>query len=382
MEKDIILNKMVVKNNFDWKFYLLFNPDILQIYDYSKQSAVDHYNEYGLKENRIYNEYVLYEAYPLLKHFDYKYYYKENRDLKDINDKYQLILHYINQGSKENRNINFNNTIFSYFDFEPFTRQFNQPRLSVILPVYNREKSLKSCIESILNQSYQNIQLIIVNDNSTDKSMDIINTFNDNPNVIIMSNDKNYGCYISINLALTLVDGEYITVHGSDDISFHDRYNKCMYEMIENNLLVCGNYIYRSHLTTFNDMYSHSAKTIFNKIASQNIIEKKHISECCNPIVALGILIYHKSVINNIGPFENVRKGGDMIFFEKYLYNYENIKFEEKDCSHRYLTEHNKGKKYKIINEILYLSIEMDGNNLTSQKTTFDINQYRKVYYL
>ena len=49
-----------------------------------------------------------------------------------------------------------------------------------------------------------------------------------------------------------------------------------------------------------------------------------HNNECCKPLVSLGTLIYHKSVFNLLGEYENIRKGGDMVFFEKFLYNYEN----------------------------------------------------------
>jgi hypothetical protein len=54
-----------------------------------------------------------------------------------------------------------------------------------------------------------------------------------------------------------------------------------------------------------------------------------------------------------IGSFESIRKGGDMVFFEKFFYTFENIKFNETDCSHRYLTKFNKSKFYKIVDEML-----------------------------
>lgn len=51
------------------------------------------------------------------------------------------------------------------------------PKISIIVPIYNAEKVLKRCVDSILNQSYKNFELILINDGSKDKSIDIINEY-------------------------------------------------------------------------------------------------------------------------------------------------------------------------------------------------------------
>lgn len=365
---------------FDWEFYLMFNSDVVQTFGSYKHAALLHYNKHGKDEGRIINENMLFTAYPFMMHFDWMYYRDNNHDLKDINNKYKLINHYIYQGYKEGRKINFNTSIYLYFTFGSYNVT-SGPLLSIIMPVYNRPELLKSAIDSILNQSYQNIELFIINDNSDDKTSSIISTYESNNKVTVLSNNRNYGCYSSINLALNLCNGTYITTHGSDDISLHDRYAKTMDRMVKNKLQMCGNYILRTHLPDFTDVNIYNNSDLFSKIITQNLLHKQHNSECCKPLVSLGTLTYNRHVFDTLGTFENIRKGGDMVFFEKFLYNYENIKFSDNDCSHRYLTKYIKGNNYEIIDEILYLSAEMNHQNITGQNIAFNINEYRRALY-
>ena len=367
---------------FDWEFYIDFNSDIIQIFGNTQESALSHYKNYGSLENRITNENILYKSYPLMKHFDTDYYLENNPDLIQLS-KFQLIKHYLIQGYSENRKINIFSSIFTYFNFDNnIIIKYNKyPLISIIIPIYNRSNLIVQCIQSLLNQSYTNLEIIIINDNSTDNTLDQLKQFLSNDKIIILSNNENYGCYTSINLAINMASGEYITIHGSDDFSLHNRFEILMNTMLENNLLMCGNYILRSHFSSFDNLDINNNKNIFNNIIIQNLINQQHNSECCRAMVSLGTLIYHRSVIEIIGEFEFIRKGGDMVFFEKFLYHYNNIKFEKNDCSHRYLTKYNSGPSYKIIEEILYICSELDSNNLTSQAIKFDINLFRDILY-
>lgn len=366
----------------DWEFYIDFNSDIVPIYGNTAKSALNHYKHYGAKENRIINENILYQSYPLMKLFDTDFYYKNNPDLSNLS-KLQLIKHYLIQGYKENRTINIFSSVFTYFNFDnkKLIKMETQPLISIIIPIYNRSNLIVSCIESLLNQSYTNLEIIIINDKSTDNTLNELQQYLSNDRIIILSNHENYGCYTTINMAINMASGEYITIHGSDDISFHNRFDILMNTILNNNLLMCGNYILRTHLNSFNQLTLNDNKNIFNNIITQNLLNHQHNSECCKAIVSLGTLIYHRSVFETIGEYEYIRKGGDMVFFEKFLYHYNNIKFEKNDCSHRYLTNFNSNNNYKIIEEILYICSDIDSNNLTSQSISFDINVFRNILY-
>lgn len=96
------------------------------------------------------------------------------------------------------------------------------PLISVILPVYNGGIYLAKAIESILNQSYTNFELIIINDGSKDNSKQVITSFKDNR--IRFIDQSNKGLAPTLNIAASFCTGEYIARMDQDDISYPDRF--------------------------------------------------------------------------------------------------------------------------------------------------------------
>lgn len=92
--------------------------------------------------------------------------------------------------------------------------------VNVVVTSYNNEKYIKSCLDSIDNQNYKNINIIIIDDNSMDKSFDIIKNFKINAkhNVEILRNNRNRGVSYSRNLGIEKSSGKYITFVDSDDL--------------------------------------------------------------------------------------------------------------------------------------------------------------------
>lgn len=89
--------------------------------------------------------------------------------------------------------------------------------ISVIIPVYNVEKYLKKCIDSVLAQSYRNLQIILVDDGSTDKSSEICDEYAKLDNRIIVVHKKNGGLSSARNRGLRAATGDFITFLDSDD---------------------------------------------------------------------------------------------------------------------------------------------------------------------
>ena len=85
-------------------------------------------------------------------------------------------------------------------------------KISVIVPVYNVEKYLTECIESICSQSLEDLEIICVNDGSTDNSLDILNDFAKQDKRIIVINKANSGYGHTINMGLNAATGEYIGI--------------------------------------------------------------------------------------------------------------------------------------------------------------------------
>lgn len=88
-------------------------------------------------------------------------------------------------------------------------------KISIITVVFNGEKTIRDTIESILNQTYKDIEYIVIDGNSNDRTMNIINEFKDNISTIISEKDK--GLYDAINKGISLATGDVIGLLHSDD---------------------------------------------------------------------------------------------------------------------------------------------------------------------
>lgn len=119
--------------------------------------------------------------------------------------------------------------------------------VSVIMTNYNtREEYLRCAIESILNQTYRNLEFIIVDDGSDDRSPDIIREYQDKDGRIkLFLNGENRGITTSLNTALNKATGEFIARMDADDESLPQRIEKQVLFMNENpDVIVCGTYIH------------------------------------------------------------------------------------------------------------------------------------------
>ncbi len=99
------------------------------------------------------------------------------------------------------------------------------PKVTVLMSVYNGEKYLREAIDSILGQTFTDYEFIIVDDGSTDGTVDIINSYDDQ-RVLLIRNDRNVGLTVSLNRGLGLARGEYVARMDADDISLPHRFSK------------------------------------------------------------------------------------------------------------------------------------------------------------
>lgn len=107
--------------------------------------------------------------------------------------------------------------------------------ISIIVPVYNVETYIERCIESILNQTYSNLQIILVDDGSTDKSGEICDYYSRQDSRIEIFHKKNGGAAEARNMGLTKIRAKYVTFMDSDDV-IHEDYISFLYnQLIETN---------------------------------------------------------------------------------------------------------------------------------------------------
>lgn len=115
------------------------------------------------------------------------------------------------------------------------------PKISVIIPVYNAEKYIKECVDSVLNQDFQDYEIIVVNDGSTDNTAQILKEYDTK---IIFINQPNSGSSATRNRGVQNAEGEYILHIDSDDFIEHN-YLSLMYESavkFDADVVVCDFY--------------------------------------------------------------------------------------------------------------------------------------------
>jgi len=203
--------------------------------------------------------------------------------------------------------------------------------VSIIMSAYNAEESLDSSIESILNQSYKNIELLIMDDGSSDSTNQICKRYEkEHPSIRIYKNLKNIGLTKSLNILISHAQGDLIARQDADDVSTTQRIEKQIDFLQGNNLDACTT---RALIINKNKKipgFSHYLPTRF-------VIKKK------NPFIH-GTLLIKKSVIEKVGFYD-----------ERFLYAQDYKLFSDLLKA---------GFKIKTKNECLYhLNIE---NNISS----------------
>lgn len=118
------------------------------------------------------------------------------------------------------------------------------PKVSIIVPVYNVQKYLKRCLDSLINQTLFDIEIIAINDGSTDKSLSILEDYKKRDSRLQIINQPNMGLGLTRNVGLNYVSGDYIAFVDSDDfIELDALENMYKIAIVENSDVVCGQLI-------------------------------------------------------------------------------------------------------------------------------------------
>lgn len=167
-------------------------------------------------------------------------------------------------------------------------------KILVIIPIYNVEKYLEGAIESVLQQTHKNFELVLIDDCSTDNSYKIAKSYEHLDNVTVLKNDKNKGCYYTRNRGLELFkdkEWDYFTIHDGDDVSDITRFEKIL-KFFNDNPKIIG-----SKTTAARVHYS------TGEVDIENGKPRIHPSD--------GIAFYTRKAFDTIGYFDNTRFSGD-----------------------------------------------------------------------
>ena len=243
------------------------------------------------------------------------------------------------------------------------------PLVSIILTCYNAEKTIEMSIRSLLNQSYKNIEIIIIDDYSTDQSRNIINQFKTVENVKIFFNKQNIKTCSSRNVGLQYCSGEFITFQDGHDFSLYNRIEKQVSYSLANKCLINIGLCVKTESAN-NISLKETNGSVFDKIVNNIdttlLTSKQKIPSAYLPQITLETSFIHKSVFEDIGSFALLPCLGDIEFIERFVCKKYKILFEEVTSKYNLITllkEINNLGSIHMIKEVLYVTL----HNVTSQ---------------
>ncbi len=255
-------------------------------------------------------------------------------------------------------------------------------KISVIVPIYNADKYLSRCIDSILMQSYKNIEIILVNDGSTDKCKDICEEYINKDDRIVFIDKENSGVSDARNKGIEIATGKYVMFVDADDILTK---NACeiLYNEIENKNAdyITSNYI---NMTQDGILYDKPILDINKYTNCKLTFENKYVSSIlmtcivANKIFRLSFLNennirFEKGMIAEDSIFSNLCfiKSKNVYYINDVIYCYRQRNVDKKsistDCSLNYFN--NISKSYKLIYENFRINNRLDYYKLFYAKT-------------
>lgn len=200
-------------------------------------------------------------------------------------------------------------------------------KISIIVPIYNGEKFLLECIESILNQTYKNIEVILIDDGSSDNTKKICVYLKNKDSRVKYFFQNNYGVSAARNYGLKKSSGNYIGFVDADDFIDKEMYNILIKKIVESNtdLIMCNyfRYInsknYEIQTEPFNYGYCDKNSIVENLIALMIGSNNEDIK--CPPIMGSNCrCLYKKSIIDKFNlRFKDIKIAEDMLFHLEYL---------------------------------------------------------------
>lgn len=152
-------------------------------------------------------------------------------------------------------------------------------KISIIIPVYNSSNYLRRCIESVLNQTYKDIEVVLIDDGSTDGSSEICEQFSIIDKRVIVVHKTNGGQASARNLGLKIASGDYIGFVDNDDVIEPNMYEVLLNACETKGLQVCGivaDWIYKdyvvNHFENYESRFYTSEELLINMLGKKNLI--------------------------------------------------------------------------------------------------------------
>jgi glycosyltransferase involved in cell wall biosynthesis len=176
-------------------------------------------------------------------------------------------------------------------------------KILVIMPVYNQEGFVEAAIQSVIQQTHTNWELILIDDKSTDDSLDIARTYSEKySKITLLENSVNRGCYYTRNRGLYEFkdkDWDFFTIHDPDDISDVTRFEKILKSFEDVDVVAMLTTYIKKDVTTGEYIVKRNGK--YDIYASE------------------GIAIYRRIVFDKLGYFDDTRFSGDTEYVHRIM---------------------------------------------------------------
>lgn len=202
-----------------------------------------------------------------------------------------------------------------------------EPLISVIIPVYNSEKYLPKCLNSVINQTYRNLEIILIDDGSTDSSGEICDEYAMRDSRIVCVHQPNGGVSKARNRGLSMAHGDYVNFPDSDDYLDADAFEYLMSKIIEHG---CDAVNFETFVTYPDHETAHKLPEkyygLFDKEGAHNVMLAGE-PFCCNKL-------YARKLIDGLQFREDIFRGEDSLFAHHALDRAEKVWFDERPLYH------------------------------------------------
>jgi glycosyltransferase involved in cell wall biosynthesis len=248
------------------------------------------------------------------------------------------------------------------------------PRVSVVIPVYNAEKYLAQCLDSILHQTLKEIEIICVDDGSTDKSLEILKEYAQRDKRITILGQKNLYAGVARNAGLSVARGEYLSFLDSDDFFESDMlaemYTKSM--DLDLDICVCNADIYdekdKQHQVApwlLNVGLIPQNKNVFNKYDLGSNVYKFTTPAVWNKIYKRDFVLKHKLLFQNLSTCNDIGMGISAISFADRIGIVDKV-FVHYRCNSNVQISHTRNKSaINIIHAYNYIKRNLNDKGLT-----------------
>lgn len=192
--------------------------------------------------------------------------------------------------------------------------------ISIIVPVYNAEKSIRRCIESVLTQTMKNWELLLINDGSIDNSKEICSFYENKDSRIKLINKNNSGVSDTRNLGVDLSEGEYITFLDADDWIEHDMLEIMLSNIKKLDVSILLMPTYRDQKNISVNNFISTRKNIFTKKEIQLEFFKQDLFT-----YSVWGKLYKKNILKDIRFDKCIQIGEDMLYLWKVLNSVDKI---------------------------------------------------------